>query len=129
MRRVLKDAVVPALRTRGFKGTFPHFSRAHPTRLDLLCFAFSQFGPDLYIEVASCGPDGYTTPEGTLVPKGKVRTYHVGRYRRRIGPMPALGFGGVTASQRAARLADVVSEAIAVEGEAWWKAPTSLSST
>ena len=124
MRRLLKGAVVPGLRARGFKGSFPHFSRAHATRLDLLSFQFSQFGPDLYIEVARCAPDGYTKPDGTLVPKNRVRTYHVGRYRRRIGPMPALSFEGIADSRDAARLAAVISQAIELQGEVWWKAPT-----
>jgi hypothetical protein len=127
MRRLLKDAVVPSLRALGFKGSFPHFTRAHPTRLDLLSFQFSQFGPDLYIEVASCGPDGYTTPDGLLVPKGRVRTYHVSHHRARIGPLPALSFEGIAETKDAARLAAVVSEAIELQGEAWWKAPTSLT--
>ena len=129
MRRLLKNVVVPELRARGFKGAFPHFTRALETRLDLLSFQFSQFGPNLYIEVASCDPGGYTAPDGTLTPRSKVRTYHVGDYRRRIGPLPYLDFEGISKSKHAARWAAVVSEAIEHQGEAWWKEPTSMLAT
>ena len=129
MRRLLKEIVVPALRARGFKGSLPHFTRAHPTRLDLLSFQFSQFGPNLYIEVASCGPNGHTAPNGQFTPKGKVRTYHIGEHRRRIGPQPSLDFEGVSESPDAAKFAAVITEAIERQGETWWKEPTSRLAT
>lgn len=129
MRKLLRDQVVPVLRDRGFKGSFPHFRRANTTRLDLLSFQFSQFGPDLYIEVASCDPEGYTAPDGTLVPHDRVRTYHVGRHRARIGPLPALSFEGIAGTPDAAKIAKVITDAIQVQGELWWKSPTSLVPT
>jgi hypothetical protein len=129
MRRLLKDVVVPVLRGRGFKGTFPHFTRALPTRLDLLSFQFSQFGPNLYIEVASCAPDGYTAHDGTIIPSAKVRTHHVGKYRRRIGPQPSLDFEGISESQNSAKFATLITEAIERQGETWWEKPTSILAT
>lgn len=129
MRRLLKDIVVPNLRARGFKGSFPHFTRSHPTRLDLLSFQFSQFGPDLYIDVASCGPNGHTAPNGQFTPKGKVRTYHVGTFRRRIGPQPSLDFSGLSESHESAKYAAIVTDAIQQKGEPWWDQPTSIVAT
>src|SRR5258705_11517156 len=76
MRSALRDTVVPELRARGFKGSFPHFSRRNPERIDLLTFQFSQFGPNLYIEVGSCPPAGVTGPAGSRVPPTKVRVHH-----------------------------------------------------
>jgi hypothetical protein len=129
MRRLLKEKVVPELRALGFKGCFPHFRRVLPTRIDLLSFQFSQFGPNLYIEIGSCGPDGHTAPDGTFTPKGEVRTYDVGRYRRRIGPLPSLDFEGISESRDSANLVATIADAIRRDGEPWWKEPTSLVAT
>lgn len=122
-RRVLKSAVAPLLRKRGFKGSFPHFTRMRPDHIDLLSFQFSQFGPDLYIEIASCSPDGAKQTDGAIVSPTKLRTYHAGLMRRRIGPQPALAFLGVEESTAANYFVTQVMTAIEREGEPWWSAP------
>jgi hypothetical protein len=131
MRQLLKDEVAPTLRARGFKGTFPHFTRAGTTRLDLLTFQFSQFGPSLYIEIASCDPEGLTATDGAiLVPKGKVRTYDLGLGRRcRIGPKPWLDFTGISNCQDPSKFASLIRETIEREGEPWWQEPKSPFAT
>jgi len=126
VRHALKNAVVPVLRTRGFKGSFPHFSRTRADRLDLLTFQFSQFGPDLYVEIASCGPNGVTLNDGSVIPPGKVRTYHAGLLRRRIGPQPALDFASVDSPDAANEFVEQVMSAIEREGEPWWMAPKGI---
>ena len=93
MRQALKEVAVPRLRERGFCGSFPHFSRIGNARADLLTFQFSQYGPQLYIEIASCpvkDSDGPST----------LRTYHAELYRRRVGPQPSLDFEGITTPAR-----------------------------
>ena len=91
MRTALKSSVVPALKSRGFSGSFPNLYRVRDARVDLLSFQFSQFGPSLYIEIASCA----TGDECALVPPSKLRRHHAGLYFRRIGPMPSLEFDNV----------------------------------
>jgi len=125
MRKAIRETVVPSLRAIGFKGSFPHFSRPTATRIDLLTFQFSQFGPDLYIEVASCPPEGVVGPGGSTIPPDKVRTHHVGLLRRRIGPQPSLDFGDITDAANGRPLAERVAAAIAGEGEPWWANPQS----
>ncbi len=122
-RGVLKSTVVPALRARGFKGSFPHLSRTRASHIDLLSFQFSQFGPELYIEIASCGPQGVTLADGSVIPPTKMRTYHAGLLRRRIGPQPALAFAGVDNPIAATAFAEQVLSAIERQGEPWWAAP------
>lgn len=122
-RRVLKSAVVPALRKRGFKESFPHFSRTRSDHIDLLSFQFSQFGPDLYIEIASGSPDGARLSDGSVISPSKMRTHHVGLMRRRIGPQPALAFLGVEDSTAASHFVAQVMTVIEREGEPWWSAP------
>jgi hypothetical protein len=119
MRRALKEIVVPELRARGFRGSLPHMYRIQPNRIDLLSFQFSQFGPDLYIEVGSC------PPSGAPAEIGKVRIHHAGLFRRRIGPQPSLDFGGISQSGGDRLLASQVLRAISLQGESWWEAPKS----
>jgi hypothetical protein len=131
MRRLLKETVAPTLRARGFKGSFPHFTRTRASHLDLLTFQFSQFGPHLYVEIASCGPEGAVARDGTIiVPKEKVRTYDIGLHRRRrIGPRPWIDFNGISDCQDASEYTALIRQTIDQEGEAWWQEPTSLLAT
>lgn len=126
-RRVLKNNVVPALRERGFAGSFPHFSRRREDRIDLLSFQFSNFGPDLYIEIASGTPDGARLSDGTVISPTKMRTYHAGLFRRRIGSQPALDFSGVEDPGAATHFVNKVMTAIDLQGEPWWLAPTPIA--
>jgi hypothetical protein len=125
-RRVLKSTVIPALRERGFTGSFPHFSRRHEERIDLLSFQFSQFGPDLYIEIASGKPHGAKLSDGSVISSAKMRTYHAGLMRRRIGPQPALAFADVEDPAAASHFIRQVMTAIEQEGEPWWSAPSPI---
>jgi hypothetical protein len=129
VRHALKNTVVPVLRARGFKGSFPHFSRSRADRLDLLTFQFSQFGPDLYVEIASCGPSGVTLNDGSVIPPRKVRTNHVGLLRRRIGPQPSMDFASVDSPDAASLFVEQVMFAIEREGELWWMAPKGILDT
>lgn len=124
LRRAMKLQVVPSLRARGFKGSFPHFFRPRGDRIDLLMFQFSQWGPDLYIEVASCPSGG----DASLVPS-KLRVFHISRHRARIGPMPSLDFSGIGDLGRADGILSAINSAISEEGEKWWQNPTSLAPT
>ena len=73
MIETLNEHVVPVLRERGFKGSFPHFR--HPTErgIHLLTFQFDKWGGGFAVEVAACPPDGITTHWGEHIPPTKVR--------------------------------------------------------
>jgi hypothetical protein len=82
MDRVLKETVVPELRARGFQGSFPHFRRLRPDRIDLLTFQFYRSGGKFIVELAQCGPEGYTTSWAKRIPPGKVTAHDLtGRLR------------------------------------------------
>lgn len=54
MNEALKEIVVPILREKGFKGSFPHFRRVSGKYLDLLTFQFSQWGGQFVVEIGKC---------------------------------------------------------------------------
>src|SRR4051794_5602597 len=67
----LKGVVVPALRSRGFSGSFPHLRRPAAERIDLLTFQFDRNGGGFVIEVARCPLEGVPPPWGEKVPPNK----------------------------------------------------------
>jgi hypothetical protein len=92
MDDALKAIVLPVLRERGFKGSFPHFRRPRSDRIDLLTFQFDKWGGGFVMEMARCGPEGVTLHWGERVPPSKVRAWDVSATQRpRLGPRGAPG--------------------------------------
>src|SRR5687767_1809037 len=86
MIAALKECVVPVLKARGFKGSFPHFRRPTDTAIHLLTFQFDKWGGAFAVEIASCPPEGLTTHWGEHIPPGKVTAHHMNpRLRLRLG--------------------------------------------
>src|SRR5262245_5896684 len=54
----LREVVIPDLRRRGFRGSFPHFRRRFGSRINLLTFQFYSSGGSFVVEIAQCGPTG-----------------------------------------------------------------------
>jgi hypothetical protein len=86
----LKKLFVPALRARGFKGSFPHFRRIRDDRIDLLTVQFDRHGGGFIIEVSKCPPNGYTTHWGKQLPPNKVRAWDLDRRHRVGSPKPGV---------------------------------------
>jgi len=80
MEKHLKDIVIPFLRKRDFKGSFPHFRRMGKERIHLLTFQFDFHGGGFVIEIANCVPGGFTTPWGKKIEPDKLRAHDV--YKR-----------------------------------------------
>jgi hypothetical protein len=80
----LKEHVVPVLKARGFKGSFPHFRRITDTGIHLLTFQFDKWGGGFAVEIAACPPQGVTMHWGKQIPPTKVTSQHVSR-RQRLG--------------------------------------------
>src|SRR5258708_2075389 len=79
----LKRVAVPALRSLGFKGTFPHFRRVTAAQIDLLTFQFSVGGGQFVIEVGKFPPEGHELYD-KLIPAAEVKMMHLLR-RLRLG--------------------------------------------
>jgi hypothetical protein len=87
MIETLKEQVVPMLRERGFKGSFPHFRRPTERAIHLLTFQFDKWGGGFTVEIAICSPDGLTMSWGEHIPPTKVRAWDVTpAHRPRLGP-------------------------------------------
>jgi len=72
MIETLKEYVVPVLRNRGFKGSFPHFRRTADNAIHLLTFQFDKWGGAFIVEIAACPLVGITMHWGEYIPPGKV---------------------------------------------------------
>ncbi|GAB1764329.1 DUF4304 domain-containing protein [Priestia megaterium] len=82
----LRKNVIPTLRDRGFKGSFPHFYRKLENRVDLLMFQFSAWGGVLYVEISKCSQEGYIDVSETFYTPNKVKVYNIDTaYRQRLG--------------------------------------------
>jgi len=128
MIAALKRTVVPALRARGFKGSFPHFRRPGSGRIDLLTFQFDKWGGGFVVEIAKCSREGHNTHLGTLVPPTKVTAQDVNR-RLRLGAAQEgddhwFRFDGLDPISNSARYDAVAAEVLPhldSQGETWWR--------
>jgi len=89
LESALREIVIPDLRQRGFRGSFPHFRRRLPSRIDLLTFQFALSGGSFVIEVAQCGPTGVTHSWKEVGPD-KVTAWDLA-VRLRLGSKPNQG--------------------------------------
>jgi len=109
----LKAKVVPILKQKGFKGTYPHFRRITEKKIDILAFLFGQWGPQFYVEIAVAPSKGVTLLNRKHFPPEIVKHNHCG-HRRRIGDNP-FDFEN--------EQFDVVADKVIAssnEGEEWW---------
>jgi len=123
MESSLREILVPALRTRGFKGSLPHFRRIKDARVDLLTVQFDRHGGGFIVEISRCGSDGVTTSWGEQIPAGKVTAHDLHpNARHRLGS-PAPGVDGRWYRFDDGTPADVVARALVAhleEADQWW---------
>ena len=93
MDAALKRAVASQLRPLGFKGSLPHLRRLSDRRIDLISVQYYLSGGSFVVEVAACGPDGYTTSWGEHIDATKVRAQDIPFPRPRLGSENFPGFG------------------------------------
>jgi hypothetical protein len=82
MVKNLSDIVIPVLRQKGFKGSFPHFRRLTTDRINLLTFQFDRSGGGFLIEIANCEPSGFTTSWGTKIEPNKLTAHDLFNRKR-----------------------------------------------
>lgn len=119
----LKNVVIPVLREKGFKGSFPHFYRKTEERADLLMFQFSMWGGAVYIEISKCPPEGFTSISGEFRPTNKMKVYDIGNpsyawHRHRLGGHDKVmfEFNENTTNEVALQIKKSMKEA-----EEWWE--------
>lgn len=93
MQRALPARVVPHLRERGFRGSFPHFRRVGSVQTDLLTFQFNKWGRSFIIELGRARGGTYQNAMGKLIPATELSAWnlaladlarlHAGRLGRR----------------------------------------------
>ena len=123
MNAALRSRFVPALRTRGFRGSLPHFRRIGPSSVDLLTVQFDRHGGGFIVEIARCDLEGTTTHWGLHIPASKVTAHDVNR-RHRLG-CPGPGQDGHWFRFDDGSRADVVADDLVArlpEADAWWSA-------
>jgi Domain of unknown function (DUF4304) len=76
MIKALILIVIPLLREKGFKGSFPHFRRVLETRIDLISFFFDKYGGGFIVEIGASPVNGFTIKGGPHFPPNKVNTTH-----------------------------------------------------
>jgi len=136
MIETLKEYVVPVLRERGFKGSFPHFRRPTATAIHLLTFQFDKWGGGFTIEIAVCPPDGVTMHWGEHIPASKVRAWDVyPPHRPRLGPEKTDKWfrfdkrGFFSTGDPYERAALEVLPYLEKQAENWWKQQTDEKKT
>ena len=90
MMAALKDHLVPGLRAKGFKGSFPHFRRVLLPRVDYLTVQFNTAGGSFVVEVATSSSNGKPQGYGSELPIEKLNTQYF-RERFRLGSDSANG--------------------------------------
>ena len=72
MIKSLKEIVIPELRNRNFKGSFPHFRKTENTKTNLLTFQFDRNGGGFIIELANWNESEFKTYWGEIIPLNKL---------------------------------------------------------
>ncbi|KAB2898137.1 MAG: DUF4304 domain-containing protein [Burkholderiaceae bacterium] len=89
IRAILKESLVPGLRTRGFKGSFPHFRRISDSGVHLLTVQLDKWGTgNFVVEIAKAPLGPVAMPWGETVPANKLTAHHF-VVRHRLGAAEA----------------------------------------
>ncbi|MCH4552712.1 DUF4304 domain-containing protein [Aestuariibaculum sp. M13] len=84
MDKAIKEIIIPFLRNKGFKGSFPHFRRENNDKLNLLNFQFSLYSSSFVVNIANCSVNGMTTSDGELIKPAKCQVPYL-KNRLRVG--------------------------------------------
>jgi hypothetical protein len=124
MKDTIKRVVVPHLRDRGFRGSFPHFRRCRDDRIDLLSFQFDKYGGAFVVEIGQCPTQGVTTYWGKFVSANKVNVTFVNK-RLRLGAKDEQSdhWFRFDNEQDTEKVAREVIRLIDAQAEPWWSSP------
>ncbi|SKB00472.1 protein of unknown function [Prosthecobacter debontii] len=118
----LKSVVVPDLRVRGFKGSYPNFFRDRGGHIDLLTFQFRSSGHSYVCEISFVDQDKSNVAIYKDTEPKKLRTNQT-RIRLRLGSSPDRGVNDhwfCVETVDAVKAAHEVVALIESQGEPWW---------
>ena len=123
MVAAIKRVIIPDLRSRGFRGSLPHFRRQDTTHVDLLSIQFSRWGGEFVVEVARAPSEGVTLGSGKFIPPSQLNAHHVLR-RLRLGAADMnsdhwFKFDDATTTSDFDRVASEVPPLIATQAESF----------
>ena len=126
MQGALKKILLPYLRERGFKGSFPYLRRDHNGVLDLLSVQFDQHGGGFLLEISACPAEAFVTKWGEEIPPSKMTAEYLPiDQRHRLGTTkwnntPWLRYDGSASSDIFEVLAARARDLVRNEAEGWW---------
>lgn len=124
IRSNLRERLVPQLRLRGFRGSFPHFRRKSEKQMELLTFQFDLSGSGRFvIELAKCPLDGAVLKWGPRVPPNKVTAHDLDR-RLRLGAATEGDdhwFSPESFHANPLAAANALFQLLETQGVAWWR--------
>lgn len=124
----LKSIVVPHLRVRGFKGTYPHFFRECCGHIDLLTFQFRSSGGSFVCEISFADQERSNVAIYRDTEPKRLRTNQT-RTRLRLGAMPDRGVNDhwfcaedarTPSTELATKAAHEVLALLESQGDPWW---------
>lgn len=125
----LKSIVVPDLRARGFKGSFPNFFRDQEGHIDLLTFQFNKDGGSFVCEISFADPERSNVYIYKETEPKKLRPNQT-TVRLRLGANPDSGDNdhwfnfekkGLLSRNSPTKAAQDVLALIETQGELWWR--------
>jgi hypothetical protein len=129
MIAALREHVVPVLRIKGFKGSFPHFRRTTDAAVHLLMFQFNKYGDSFVVEVGSCAAQGYKHAEKLIPPNEMNVSWLHPDLRIRLGSTANnsdhwFNFDGRFALNPYKDAAKAVLPFLNTQAEEWWNRRT-----
>ena len=123
IKDILKKHVIPALRTRGFSGSFPHFRRSTSSNTHLITFQMDKWGSGNFVVELAAAPLGdITMPWGQIVPPNKLTTHHLNN-RYRLGASASSSDYWFQSASFAANPTEAANHLLSLldsQGAHWW---------
>ena len=120
---LIREHIVPGLRARGFKGSFPHFRRITETGVQLLTFQLDKWGSGNFVAEIARAPLGpISVGWGDPIPSNKLTAHDV-VVRMRLGATSAgsdYWFQHRSLASDPAKTSAMFLELVDTQGARWW---------
>jgi len=125
MISTLNKIVVPILKKKGFKGTFPHYRRIYKNKVDLLVFQFDKWGGGFVVEISKCSKNGGNIfGINNPINFEKITVFNTAdRYRLKETPIQEdfwFKYDNSKSADRFEKLAKKIIPMLESQAEKWW---------